>query len=98
VVRYGAGYSGPFLHANEDGQPEFSALIPDGRTEKDVLNLIRTPRPRRDGPPKIVGSAGGWPVWEGGSRWPTWEVGARDYGEPWLTWPKIALASDNTSA
>jgi hypothetical protein len=75
VVQYGEGYAGPYLPVAENGQREFSAVIPPHRTEEEVAALLLTPPLLIENDPYL-------------KTWPTWEVGARYFGSEYLAWPK----------
>jgi hypothetical protein len=95
VVRYGAGYDGPWL-PTVDGKPQFGAVIPSHWTEEEVTALLLTPQVRRDKESRRIikphAFQADWPE-EYMREFPTWEAGARWFGSEYLAWPKAAPRS-----
>jgi hypothetical protein len=71
VVRYGAGYCGPYLPKGDDGAPTFGGQIPDDWTTFDVIALLLTPPFTFEEGQYI-------------KRYPPWEAGARYEGLHYL--------------
>jgi hypothetical protein len=92
VVRYGAGYDGPYLPVI-DGKPQFGATIPSHWTDEDVTALLLTPQVRVDKESRRIIKPADEPA-EYLREFPTWEAGARWFGSEYLAWPKAAPRSD----